>query len=318
MAYLRSVNPDRMKIGLDIPILSDVVNAVGNFAKSVPGASWVGDAFNTVTGPVKDTIGVMARDPLGQIVLVAVTNAMATGLAGVALPVGGAAQVTIGPQVASVIWALPGVVQGDSFTDAYAKALTWRVTKAFQILGPVIGQQVAQGIGDEFLLGAKDLLDNPTTRQALEQAKKTFGDLPEQEIDKRLQAQNLDPGAISAQTGAREDAAAAAVNAVFRKPVYDLDRYDLQTGKKVFVAPPPLPANPAQLPPGILNLPAGLGHPAGAPTPQTPPPAPGTTVFLPQRKSTFLGQVFTLIAVTSPAWVPYVWRTQPWRRLRRR
>jgi len=100
---------------------ADVVTSAANrAADAIPGGAWIRDAAKAGAG----LVGKLADTVPGQIVLTAVSNGLYGPLAG-----------QLGPQVASAVWAIPGVARGDSFAHAYVTEWCVRVKKVAEILG---------------------------------------------------------------------------------------------------------------------------------------------------------------------------------------
>lgn len=94
--------------------------AGADFVASLPGFSQAGEL-------VKD----FANTATGKIVL----RAMATAFAG---PLGA----IVGPQLATIAWAIPGLLRGDDFEDAWYSEFRDRVEKTAEILGPEIAPEL--------------------------------------------------------------------------------------------------------------------------------------------------------------------------------
>lgn len=125
----------------DIPIITPVANAVsdavdafGDLVSSVPGAKWVAEQM-----------GDFAKTPVGM----AVTRALASSFYG-------SVAWTLGPQLASITFALPGLMRGDSFDKAWFDEVKWRTEQTAEILGG----DVAAVFGDQLVAALKTLADN--------------------------------------------------------------------------------------------------------------------------------------------------------------
>jgi hypothetical protein len=102
--------------------VSDAGDAFSEVAAVVPFAPELGGALkDVINGPLRD----FARTPYG----LAVLRAMSTTIYG---PLAW----TIGPQVASLAFALPGVVRGDDFLEAWLTEVQWRAEKTAETLAP--------------------------------------------------------------------------------------------------------------------------------------------------------------------------------------
>lgn len=100
----------------------DVATSAWNTAvDAVPGARAVADAVDSVTaGPVRD----FARTAVGRTLLTALASSLTGGLAPM-----------LGPQLATVAFALPGLAQGDDFVTAWTQEFAKRVEDTAEILG---------------------------------------------------------------------------------------------------------------------------------------------------------------------------------------
>src|SRR6267142_4323977 len=97
----------------DIP--GDAVDAVTDVATSAIDAVPGGKAVREAMGDVADSVA-------GQIIL----RAFATSLTG-------ALAWKVGPQLATVAFAVPGLAKGDKFTKAWLDEFSWRVQKTAEI-----------------------------------------------------------------------------------------------------------------------------------------------------------------------------------------
>jgi hypothetical protein len=122
---------------------------VWNTVKSVTGgavdvASDVFDAL-PVSGPIKDLVNGPLRDfartPFGATVLRSIASVMFGPIAGV-----------VGAQLASVSWAVPGLLRGEPFDEAWMLEFKWRMEKTAEYLGP--------GIADTFGAELKRAIDS--------------------------------------------------------------------------------------------------------------------------------------------------------------
>lgn len=122
--------------------VTDVATSVADRAagafEAIPGSGWVVDLVKTATGPAGD----FARSEVGQVVLRAIATTLTGGLAPV-----------LGPQLATVAWAVPGLAKGDSFTESWLNEFQWRVEKTAEIagadLGKLVGEQLTRVLGNE-------------------------------------------------------------------------------------------------------------------------------------------------------------------------
>lgn len=275
-----------------VPILSDILNAINDFINNVPGGEWIKGAYNTLDNSF---IGDMVKSPEGQIALVSITTAMSTGLSNVVVPLDGPSQVKVGPIIASAVWAVPGVVSGDSFQEAYAKSLSYRIMQLDKIGG-------GPGLAAEFSGQVKDLLNNPDLVKILTQLKSLYGDETAQQLQNRLNGL-ADPDTIVSRYGKRGDAGAAVANGVFRKPIWDLISQFGADG--TLLHPHALPTLPGNIP-SQGPIPSGMTLPRGRPVPPTPVKMPGgtQTIFMTSMDGGALSQILIFAGLTSPFWFP--------------
>lgn len=187
--------------------------------RSLPGGQAVEDAINQGASWVKGIV----RLPGADIVL----KAMAMLTYGpIAQALGGTAW--FGPQIASAVWALPGVVRGENFFDAWAFEVKDRFEKLLEIYGPEIAGQIEQFIPD-----AHRFLN----RMVYEK----FGDIPLEEGLRRL---DISPEQLSkdlligikdkyGRWAYRPDIAALILNSAKNNAnYYNLAEFDVVTGQR--------------------------------------------------------------------------------------
>ncbi|MGE3519932.1 MAG: hypothetical protein AB7J63_13355 [Vicinamibacterales bacterium] len=162
------------------------------------GAGWLQEV---VDGPLRD----WARTEWGATILRAMATSLSAGLAP-----------TLGPQLASVAFALPGIARGEPFDEAYWKEFAWRVEKTIEIAGPFIGER----LGNELRAGVESLRYR---------AQEAFPDLP---VDQAIRHLGIAVEDLARELGIREDMAAAAVSLGTRVPLPSFDRYDPTTGAR--------------------------------------------------------------------------------------
>lgn len=175
-----------------------VKDAVSDAASSVPGSEWLGDN-------VKDFL----NTGVGK----TVAKALATNLTGGLAPI-------LGPQLATVAFATPGILRGDRFDKAWIDEFADRAEKLAQYAGPAAAEQFASMLG-------------PTIE-------KLKVDFPELDIASKLP---LGAGAEMAKPllaipawklalprNLREDLVALSLSALSRVPI-PLDDFDPRTGK---------------------------------------------------------------------------------------
>jgi len=166
------------------------------------GAKWVGDLASTQTGT--DVLRALATFAYGPI---------AYSLGGIAW---------FGPQLATVVWAVPGVARGEDFTTAWTKEFVWRVEKTAEAIGTDAAKQLF-----EVLPGI--------IQRLVEKAKSQF---PGLDLGQALEELHITPEALADEMGIRPDVAALALEYVKgRTDIYDLSDYDIRTGRLALKLP---------------------------------------------------------------------------------
>lgn len=185
-----------------------ISKAVSDVFDAIPGSEWVKGIVN---GPLRD----FANSAVGKVVLRAMATSLTGGLAG-----------TLGPQLATVAWSLPGLVRGESFDEAWWKEFSWRVEKTAETLGT---DAAGKALGDMLKVASDRLMD---------QAKKAFPTLPVEEGLRRfVNETGLTPEALARELGIRPDVAAAALNLVLREMRFPLGNYAIATGDPSLAMP---------------------------------------------------------------------------------
>lgn len=242
-----------------------------------------------------------------------------------------------GPQVASVVWATPGVLKGDSFTEAYTKELINRIEGLIEYFIGREGPEVTKKIVREFGDGVKAATNSPAFKQALADFKNSIPNLGSaDDIRRALTAAGLDPQQLAAKLqeefpGLRADQVALAINANFHQMIYAVDReFTEDTGRprvyrRLGRGKPALQFNPyiselrlENQPPVIGNFIPGTNVPAGGRyrTRRPNPNVLGTGNFEvnPSRTST-AGNLAIAAVLTAPFWGPWAaTKFKAWRR----
>jgi uncharacterized membrane protein YgcG len=220
-----------------------VASDIGDAVHTLPGVDWAGDQL-------KD----FARSDVGQTFTRAMASTAFIALAPIA-----------GPQLASIAFALPGVMKGDDFTQAYTSELLYRVKTTADILSAGQGGDAIKGQVGKLFEQVKS-----ATGPIMDIAKK-LGAMTGGALDpaKLAQAVMKNPKLLDAQDlakklGIREDMAQSAI--------------DLATKKMSFARPatteiklpggitvPAMPAVPGkQFDPKTGKLLTNKGMPAGS------------------------------------------------------
>jgi len=205
-----------------IPVVSPALEALSNLFQGIPGSEWITGA--AASGA--EWLGDVAKTKGGQVILVGITNAMLfPGVANLAIPSASGMQF-VGPQVASLVWAIPGMVAGDSFVDAYAKEVTWRTAYIAQLFGGEEGKIVAR----RFLDGIAKVLNvnnqgSAASEKALNDFNTAYSGLSDEQQRQKLIEQSLDYDSMARREWVRYDSAAAAINAKLRRNIYDIQSF---------------------------------------------------------------------------------------------
>lgn len=111
---------------------SDAGDAFTSVAAVVPFSRELGAALkDLINGPLRD----FARSPYGLVVLRAMTTTIYGPLAWM-----------IGPQVAALAFALPGIARGEDFWHAWLTELNWRAEKTAEALAPSVSAAITPKI----------------------------------------------------------------------------------------------------------------------------------------------------------------------------
>lgn len=121
-------------------VASSVVDRVGDAIKAVPG----GKQLLAAADAAGELAGDFARTPVGLVVFRAISGVLYASTATMLGPI-------LGPQLASVAFAVPGLARGDNFTEAWLTEVKYRAEETANILGGDVGDVVAEQLGS--LLG---------------------------------------------------------------------------------------------------------------------------------------------------------------------
>lgn len=109
-----------------------VTDTAGDIISVIPGGDpLLGVMHDLVTGPLRD----FANTGVGAVVLKAIASSFT-----------GATAWTIGPQLASIFWATPGMLRGDSFEEAWISEFKDRVEQTAEIVG--VPDEIAGQFGE--------------------------------------------------------------------------------------------------------------------------------------------------------------------------
>lgn len=126
-------------------VADDIVDA----AHVIPGVDWAGDQMKDFAGST-----------VGKIALTAFTSGLYQAGEGTL-----AAYTALAPQVASLAFAFPGLMAGDSFLKAYLSELTLRIKQTAETVSPEAGEALSSAIEPAL----KTILSNPSIQTLIAQ-----------------------------------------------------------------------------------------------------------------------------------------------------
>ena len=201
---------------------------------------------------------------VGQIVFTALGTALVSSLANVAIPSVSGMQ-TVGPVIASVAFAVPGMVfKGESFTKAYVSDVTARTTALIAYVARQKGGEIAEKLPAATEEAKRQFTEpliqfvkdsglqaeiNRTLSDFARHLGKNVSQLTVNEAKAALDRAGLSPAKLAARKGVRQDVAALGINGIAGLTIYSAGDpsyadYDVMGNPK----------------PGVLDLP-------GAPLP---------------------------------------------------
>lgn len=273
---------------------------IGDIFHAIPGSDWIEKAAESGAGWVGD----FAKTPVGFFTLQVITNNLYGPIANTSLGAVSGMQ-TVGPQIASVIWAMPGMVAGEPFTQAYIKEVIERVVGLIEWFAGREGGKYAE---QHFSEPLKRLAANPEFKDIVSRVK---NELPQLATRKALEELHLTPQELALRFQTRPDVIAAALNAFFHEFIYDVgdpntSEFDANGNYKPSLVEPPLV-------PGIV-IPTG-GEKLQRPDffdvlikPGKLPPGavmPGGVSFAPSKQEGgIIRQLVLAVVLTAPAWFP--------------
>lgn len=183
-----------------VDVAGGAVDVAGDVFTSLPGGVQVSGALrDLVNGPLRD----FAKTPVGMTVLRSIATAVYGPLANSLVYWG----VPFGAQMATIAWAVPGLVRGERFDEAWMLEFRWRAEKTAEIVGP--------GILDSF--GAQ-------LRQALDQLASFYG------VGELV---DITAEQLASKLGIRVDVAAYVISLWNRTAPPPREVFDLRTGRRL-------------------------------------------------------------------------------------
>lgn len=298
---------------------------------AVPGGDWLATAAkNGATW-----VGNAAKTPEGLFVLQVITSGLATTISQVAIPSVSGMQ-TVGPVLASVVFALPGSVAGKPFLRAYVEELSTRIVQTGAVLtaNPALAAGVGASLGatlspvagatlsqlewtkkfqEAFSQQILKLLQNPEFQASMNSLAQTLGTSPDRNTTRRgLRNSNLTAPQTAAKYGVRADAAATAINGSLQTHAYGVgspevgsSEFDVygRPNQTYDITEKNTGAKPGELEPT-------RGGPIGVPNPNTNPVLPpgSFTIVTSNPKRGVIGELMTAAVLLSPLWVPFAYK----------
>lgn len=236
-------HPRAARFGSILDVFDPVTDVFTSIVTRIPGSSWVQGVFAQGGTWIKDLANFSVTEggttiPIGYLVLTIASGGAFQGLAPV-----------VGPQVASVVWTVPDLIQGNTtFTQAYAKEFLNRLTALIQYFLKQNGgnaDAAAAAANQQVTQALTALSTNPAFQSVFQSALAQIKQLRDGGLDAQaaLAQLHLTPQDIAAKFGVREDVAAMAIDAAMHEFVYDFSapQNDPATGK-LPVTPLPLSA----------------------------------------------------------------------------
>lgn len=224
------------------------MDAIADIADLTPGFNLLApSSYGNFPGvqQVADAIGDFAKTSVGRLIATAVATTLYGALA-----------VVVGPQLASIAFAFPGLLRGDSFSQSWIEEFSSRVHAVAEIMGP----DIAAKVGDELQDALGKITDKlgSAASSALDDA--GLSDFANEALG---DVASLLPNLATA-TGLREDALVYAKSLANQIPIPKLDIV-AATGEVLAI----------HLPSGTVTYPHGQA--AAATAGFAPAPAPAAT-----------------------------------------
>jgi hypothetical protein len=160
------------EMGFDLDFALDPIKDVATSVADKVG--WVGDKVTPgfvkdfvngplhtlVTGPMKD----FANTAVGKFALMTIATAFQGPLAW-----------QIGPQLASIVWAAPGMLAGQDFFTSYTQELANRLKQTANYFAGQSGDAIVKLVGDQMAVATEWLKNNPTFRESAEKLAEKLG-----------------------------------------------------------------------------------------------------------------------------------------------
>lgn len=203
----------------------DAVATALNLVSAVPGGDWVRGASRDVARFLISSPGVGI--PLVGAISAGLASGLVTGASGQAYE---ALAPVVGPQAASVAFALPGVVAGDSFSTAWSQEMAKRLRDLAARYGAEVSAEAASQLRSLGLdSGLKDLI-TPDAVKAFKDANPQAALTTAEALDKM----GLGPEAISKLNGGipPPDVVALAENYLLHEVAYDVNSFSVDTRKR--------------------------------------------------------------------------------------
>lgn len=204
---------------------ADAASSAWDLVDEIPGLKQLGDGVKTIA--TSELFRDFAKSSHGQLFFRAIATASGQGVGRFLFTAAGLGPLTM-LGMASV-HALPGVIRGQRFGDAFLAENMRRVEQTAQIVGADAASALPgqwQEALEELEARARQFAPNLEPAAALDQLAAAMG----------TDAEGL-ARRVAAQLGIREDMAGQALSLILDRPAIDSDAYDPVTGRK-YGAPP--------------------------------------------------------------------------------
>lgn len=125
--------------------IADGANALVDAAHTIPGVDFLGEQLKDFAGT-----------PVGKLLLTAAAGSLTSGLAHF-----------VGPQLASIAFALPGVLRAEPFDKAWLSEFVSRVKKTAEILGGGAGEAAGKAFSSGVQPALDKIMNDPATKDLI-------------------------------------------------------------------------------------------------------------------------------------------------------
>lgn len=230
---MRPLN-SRARFGINLLApFEDAFGVLGDVVEAIPGSEWVLGVGEEGLGALRTLANLEIEGlPVGMSILRAMTGTFITPQL---------AQI-VGPQLASITIAIPGLIKGDCFIDAYIKEASWRIQTLVAVVGAVPElKSRANKVAEDFANELKRLAADPRFRALFERSE-IEGVKVQAGVDTRGAIERLKrtPADLEREFSARQDAIALTINMLLCERVYRQEEFAAGSGapkRKPFSTP---------------------------------------------------------------------------------